>query len=60
MTKWLDYFLIIALVVNIVMSLLKYEPTTEVMGAAIPTWVALAIQAVCIGLIIYKRLKMPR
>ncbi|MXV37362.1 hypothetical protein GO491_01530 [Flavobacteriaceae bacterium Ap0902] len=60
MTKWLDYFLIIALAVNIIMSLLKYEPTTEVMGATIPTWVALAIQVACIGLIIYKRMKMPK
>lgn len=60
MTKWLDYFLIIALIVNIVMSLLKYQPTTKVLGADIHTSVAILIQVVCVGLIVYKMIKMKR
>lgn len=61
MTKWLDYFLVIALVVNIVTTLLKYEPTYKAFdNVVLPTWVALVIQALCIGLIVYKRVKMKR
>ena len=57
MTKFIDIFLIGALAINLFNIYRNYSATTEILGAEIPTWVAVLVQVVCILLLAFKLYK---
>lgn len=54
MRKAFDFILIGLLAVNLYRTYVDYSPETDVMGASIPTWVAVLIQVLCIVFLGFK------
>lgn len=54
MSKFFDIILIVALIVNIVITVKSNSSTVDVLGSEIPTWVAIAIQIACIFVLGFK------
>lgn len=60
MGKLLDIVLIGLLSFNLYKIFNNYTPQTEVLGMNIPTWAAVSIQVLCIGLIAFKLYKSSK